>query len=375
MKKFLLISLFFIVFGLITLFTKVSSASAASFYFFPSSASVEQGKTVDISVRVNTEGENVATIYFEVNFDPAKFELQSYDWAGSPFNNVPIYYSGTGQYSAAQFQAPPSPNTPPVGVSGDVFVGTLKFKALIGSSSVGVVYNNDSTEAYKAADGSALPTTTTNGTYNLISPPVVEPPVPPPPTGGGTSGGGSGTKNSGSTTTNTTTNTTTSTETKIEIPPTSDNQKPEISGIKVTANDDGTVLIEWQTDENSSSEVNYGEDISYSFGEADPKQTKAHSLLLKENLKPDTTYQFIVVSTDLAGNTAESDNQSFRTKPPVSVQRTYRYIGLAMIVGGLSALAIIAFYYFRKKGPHPDNLPQDGFGSGNGPKANLNPPI
>ena len=88
------------------------------------------------------------------------------------------------------------------------------------------------------------------------------------------------------------------------------------SGPTVTSLSGTTAKIEWQTDELSSSEVQYGTTGSYGGDASGAGSTKNHSVTLT-GLTPETTYHYMVLSTDLCSNgpTCSSD-ATFTTGSP-----------------------------------------------------------
>lgn len=387
MKRLLVVIISSGFLGLVSLFALAKGADAAQFYLSPASGSVQVNNNITVSIRVNTEGVMTAISDLYLTYDQSKFQFQNYSNSGSPLTTAIGLSAGSGSVSVTQF-IPGSGSIPPTPVQGDFLFGQVTFKALVGGTTASlsfvttgsgmktVVYNN-------SAGGSPVATTGVGGTYTLANvsnppPPPPPPPVgpnpppppPPPPPGINPPPAGNGVNPpppppaSGGTTDNSE-----NAET-VNVPNTvGDTIVPQITNIQVTNDTDSSVVVEWQTDEPATSYVDYGETTTYGKGAGDAGYTKEHKVILTDGLTASTKYNFRVFSSDQAGNTAYSKNQTFTTRPPVSVQRTYRYIGLAMIVGGLLALGVIAYFYFRKKGPHPDNLMPGG------PSANLNPPI
>jgi hypothetical protein len=389
MKKTLAIFISFFAFALVGLFGFADEAQAARFYLSPSTGSVQINNNITLDIRLDAEGVPTAIADLKLNYDPSKLEYvtNSYTNTGSPLITAVAFSAGSGTVTVTQF-IPGSGTTPPTPVEGDFLYGKITFKALAGSGSTPVsfstgpgnsvmysFYDTDGKPVENPAGGDPQPTSGQGGTYSFTSPPVNPPPPPPPPPPSGTNppppppSGTTGTKPppppvSSGTTTNSEGAETTNIPNSV-----SDTTGPTITDIKVTNVTENSVVIEWETNEASTSYVDLGLTTKYTFGTGDGSYTKEHKVTIS-SLESSTQYNFRVYSTDQAINTSYSKNQTFTTKPPVSVQRTYRFVGLAMIIGGLSALAVIAFYYFRKKGPHPDNL-----GDPQGPVANLNPPI
>lgn len=368
----------FIVFGALFSFIKAEETQAATVYLTPASGSTQVGSNLVVNVRMNTEGKYVSAVSLKFTFDTSKVDesQSSYTASGSTFESTLFMSLANGVFSVQQFvraDVDPSGNgIPTAPVSGDVFLGklTILTTGTTGDFNINIPTGEGQTVVY---DHNALPdvdpslaTIGTGGRYTLTA-------VPQSTTT--TSSGGTTTTTSKSGTGKTSTTTNDQGTQSVDVPNTAgDTTDPAISAVEFSDLADTSVTITWTTDEQSTSYVDYGETTDYGFGGGDADYTTDHRVYLK-GLKANTNYNFRVISSDRAGNTVYSKNQTFTTKPPVSVQRTYRFIGLAMIVGGIAALAIIAFYYFRKKGPHPDNLPPDSFTSPSGPKVNLNPPI
>ncbi len=374
MRKIFLLTLVFSILLLLGLFVKVPSISAASVYLSPASGAVQIGNNLSMDIRLSTEGKSVTSVSLRAAFDTNQFDesQSSYSVSGSSLSQTLFMSLNNGIFSIQQFcpiETDPSGNPiPPVPVSGDVLLGKLTLKAAAGSGSANVSFvhtGDNGTVAFESPSGEPLATTSTSGTYSLTSPSQPPPPPPPPPPSGGSTKPPTSSSSPSSPTS-------TGEETVNVTNTVGDTTAPTISNIKVSDITNTSIVVSWTTDEPSTSYIDFGETLNYGSGNGDANYTKDHKITIANGLKATTEYNFRVFSSDQAGNTAYGKNQTFTTKPPVSVQRTYRFIGLAMIIGGISALAVIAFFYFRKKGPHPDNLePQEP----SGPVANLNPPI
>lgn len=100
----------------------------------------------------------------------------------------------------------------------------------------------------------------------------------------------------------------------VEIP--GDGTPPGISNIAATAIEPSGARISWTTNEASNSQVRYGTTASYGLSTpADSAMTLAHALTLA-GLAPGTVYHYQVLSTDAAGNRAESTDRTFTTPLP-----------------------------------------------------------
>jgi hypothetical protein len=93
--------------------------------------------------------------------------------------------------------------------------------------------------------------------------------------------------------------------------PLQDTTAPAISKINIMGYTGETATITWETDEDATSQVEYGETDTYGkLATSDLEFTTVHSIELT-GLQPNTTSHFSVKSTDKSGNQNESGNQSF----------------------------------------------------------------
>lgn len=95
-------------------------------------------------------------------------------------------------------------------------------------------------------------------------------------------------------------------------PPPADTTPPTISSVQA-ATTTTSATITWTTDENASSQVEYGLTTSYGQSTAvNSTLTTSHSRSII-GLSPNTTYDYRVISRDAAGNSAIGQNRTFRT--------------------------------------------------------------
>ena len=88
---------------------------------------------------------------------------------------------------------------------------------------------------------------------------------------------------------------------------------PVVSNVQVTSITDNSVTVTWTTDEGSTSQVEYGETISYgSLTTLDATEVTSHSVDLT-SLSGSTTYDFRVRSSDASSNEVVSGNYTFTT--------------------------------------------------------------
>jgi hypothetical protein len=103
-----------------------------------------------------------------------------------------------------------------------------------------------------------------------------------------------------------------------------DTTPPVILSVTSTAITASTATITWSTDELSDSMVKYGTTSGYyPYREYDARNVSYHSVDLT-GLSADTTYYYVVISTDQSGNTAESFEYQFTTssETPVHILTT-----------------------------------------------------
>jgi len=92
-----------------------------------------------------------------------------------------------------------------------------------------------------------------------------------------------------------------------------DNTAPVITDVANTTPTTDSVTITWTTDEVSDSVVRYGTvSITYTISESDATMVTSHSITLT-GLSLNTTYYFVVNSTDSSDNSNESEEHSFTT--------------------------------------------------------------
>jgi beta-lactamase superfamily II metal-dependent hydrolase len=132
-----------------------------------------------------------------------------------------------------------------------------------------------------------------------------------------------------------------------------DTTPPVISGVQETSITTDSAVIEWTTDEDSDSVVEYGTSSgNYTDSESDASMVTAHSISLS-GLSPDTTYYYVVKSTDAAQNTATSAEYSFTTDPDVpSLMINTISMSAAKKGSKTSATAVIVVY--ANGSPLPD---------------------
>jgi hypothetical protein len=98
-------------------------------------------------------------------------------------------------------------------------------------------------------------------------------------------------------------------------PPVKDSTAPVISNVTVSDIGSASALVSWDTDENSTSQVDYGVTTNYELTNGNELSVTNHKLSLNYKLlNPDTEFHFRVKSVDGSGNVAISPDQTFTTK-------------------------------------------------------------
>lgn len=92
-----------------------------------------------------------------------------------------------------------------------------------------------------------------------------------------------------------------------------DTTPPVISGTAASNVTSTSAVVTWSTNETSTSQVEFGLTTSYGSSSAlDTTPVSSHTRTLS-GLSPSTTYNYRVISTDAAGNTSTSANNTFTT--------------------------------------------------------------
>jgi hypothetical protein len=85
-----------------------------------------------------------------------------------------------------------------------------------------------------------------------------------------------------------------------------------ISGVDVTNLTDKSATIIWNTDLDTTGQVQYGTTLNYVGGGAESAQGKRHMVDIK-SLEPETRYHYRVVNIDGNGNSVQSGDYTFKT--------------------------------------------------------------
>ena len=263
MKKYLII---FITSLLATNLFAISVArvyAAGNFYLSPASKSVSQGASFAVAIRVNSSSP-INAVQANLSYPADKLNFVSISSAGSAFALQVESSAGNGSVRIARGLIGTT--------SGDKLIATVTFRAKVNSGSA-VVSFAGGTQAVNSSGG-AVVTASSGGTYTFTNPP---PPPPPPP------------------------------------PP--DTVAPKISDVKVTATSFKGATIEWKTDEDATSAVEFGVNTKYGLAGETAGVTKAHKVtIVSEILIAGVTYHFRVKSADSAGNASVGQDGTFKTK-------------------------------------------------------------
>jgi predicted RNA-binding Zn-ribbon protein involved in translation (DUF1610 family) len=122
---------------------------------------------------------------------------------------------------------------------------------------------------------------------------------------------------------------------------TPDTVPPEISDLQVSGITDRLAVVSWATNEPADSDVHYGLNTYYGQGGSDGNFVLIHSIVLR-GLLPDTTYHFMVLSTDPSGNgPAKSGDRNFTTLRTPDV--TPPVISNVKVSGVTDSLALVTW--------------------------------
>lgn len=270
---------------------QAQAAGSAKLYASPSSSSVESGKNVTLSVRMDSGSQEASAIEVYGTYDQSKLQFIGMDNSGSPYDFTVEKNGGNGQFEIVSVAF--SQNT-----TGDVLITRLTFKALTdGRHTVALTGESKLSDP----EGELFSLTRSGATVNAAS--VSDSGGGSGSTGSssGGSGGSSTSGGSGSSQSGSTSNT---------------NQ----TGLGITVEPDyvGYTLATFiaQTTRNARVSISYGpssEDLEFTT-----KPTKAgtkHQMLLDSKLLlPGTDYFYQVTAIDSSGNTVKSDISSFKTQ-------------------------------------------------------------
>jgi len=149
------------------------AAGPASLYVDPISRTVNNGESFPVAVWVNTGGETVNAVQANLSYPADQLEVTGLDYTGTSFPAQAESTFGGGSIRMGRGVAPASP---PTWVTGANLIGTITFKAKVGSGTANVSFAAGS-KVMKHPDFTDVLGTTTPGNYSFgspINPPTVD---------------------------------------------------------------------------------------------------------------------------------------------------------------------------------------------------------
>jgi len=169
-KKLVVFSLILVV---LSVLPKTTEAAEASLYFSPSAGTFFVGSTFDVSVFVNTGGEDVNAVEVNIKFDPKKLQIAS-PTAGKSFIEVwvsqPVYSNVEGKMSFIG-----GVPTPGIKTSAGL-VSTVTFRVISPGETV-ISFLDSSKVLRNDPQGTNILTSKGRGIYTLLIPPPEGPKV------------------------------------------------------------------------------------------------------------------------------------------------------------------------------------------------------
>ncbi|OGY23208.1 MAG: hypothetical protein A2172_02405 [Candidatus Woykebacteria bacterium RBG_13_40_15] len=249
--------------------------AGGSLYLSPGSATVVQGATFSVSVRVNTGGTPANAVTANLTYPTASLDFLGISSAGSAFEIEAPSSGGGGSITISRGTLSP--------VVGDKLLATLTFRAKVSSGLATVSFSGGSAIVN---DGINIMTGSSGGTYSFTSTTSTPKPVDK-----------------------------TAPVTSTSTPKPVDKTAPVISNIKVSKPGLNSATISWKTNEPANSTVNYGISQNLGLSASNGGLRTSQVINLSGNfLVPGTTYYYKVISADEAGNAATSKILSFKTK-------------------------------------------------------------
>jgi hypothetical protein len=177
-----LIALFLVLFVLLTIPLTVLSvlnsrdqssqaANTTAIYIQPSSQSVNVGANLVVQIRENSGTTGVTTADITLTYDAARLDFLSVDpvQPTDPFSTDAVTPSGGGgTVNIVRFIPLPS-SGPPVAVTGDKFIATVRFRAKTTAGATTV--NVDPASVVYGINGTDETSTRTGGNYIIVDPP------------------------------------------------------------------------------------------------------------------------------------------------------------------------------------------------------------
>jgi hypothetical protein len=274
-----------------------ASAAGERLYLSPGSRTVAQGATFTVAIRVGA-GAGVNAAQADLAYPADLLDYVSASYGGSAFSVQAASSGGGGSVHLARG----SLST----LTGDQLLATLTFRAKVAAGSANIAFVGGSG---LASDGADVPSSKAGASISF------RPPATPAPT-------------------------------PVVTPaPPKDTTPPAISNIGTKDVTPIALTVTWQTDEASSSVVEYGLDTAYGLSASGNEAVTKHAIKLESSfVLPLLTYHFRIKSTDAAGNTVTSPDQTITT-PGVPVQLTFKdkqgrpLAGAQVEIGGVKTIA------------------------------------
>jgi hypothetical protein len=244
-----------------------ANAAGASISLTASKSTVASGATVIIAIYVNGGGANVNAVQADLSYPASRLQYVGFSATGSAFEIAASNGGGDGTASLARGTLSP--------VNGSALLGTVTFRALVGSGSASIGVAGSSS---LVSDGNPIPYGSSGVTVNF-----------------GVSAAGS------------------SKATAAAPAPPKDTTPPVISAIKAKDVTPFSAAITWTTSEAADSVVEYGLDATYGLSASVGTATTVHSIGLNSAfLTPETVLHYRIKSTDAGGNVASSPDQTLQ---------------------------------------------------------------
>lgn len=235
-------------------------AASASISLEGNKSIITNGGLLVVAVYMNGGGTPIQAVQADLSFPANKLQYIGFSSTGSAFE------VGANISRSNGFVSIPRGTTSPV--TGSALVGTVTFKALVGSGNATISVAASST---LVSDGNAVPYVAGAESVNFGTTAADAPAAPAPP---------------------------------------KDVRAPVISAIKVKDVTPFGAVITWTTDEVSNSAVEYGVDTSYGLSASAAPGVTEHAIALNSPfLAPKTLIHYRVKSTDGAGNPTVSADQ------------------------------------------------------------------
>ncbi len=270
-----------------------AQAGSATLYLSPGRKTVSPGSTIAVGVRV-TASEPVNAVQADLGYNPALLDFVSISESGTSF---PIAAQGTG--GGGRVNIARGAITP---VSGDRLVVTVYFRAR--TAGTAIVSFLGSSSVVRASDNADILAGSAGGTYTIAR---ASAPAPTKRTGGGAPApapGAPATSEPGAP----------APAPGYVPPPPPDRSGPAIKRVRKVNPTYDAVTVTWETDEPSTSVVEFGLTTNYGFVAEAPGRVTQHSVTLPSGiLLPQGRYHFRIKTTDSNGNQSTSQDFIFST--------------------------------------------------------------